>query len=59
MTKPTTEPKLKETEVRFRWPEDVHAIIRSHRRKLAAKKDSDVSFEEACIDYIRSTAPKS
>lgn len=40
-------------EVRYSFPKDVHKKIRSHKRKLSAEKDDDVSMEEALIDFVR------
>lgn len=45
--------KAEKIETRFSLPLDVHKKIISHKRKLSAVKDSDVTLEEALIDFIR------
>jgi len=41
--------------VRLYWPTDVHGKIRKHQRQMAIKLDRMVTFEEASIDFIRTS----
>jgi hypothetical protein len=45
-------------QVRFSLPKDVHKKVRSHQRKLSALQDSDVTMEQALIDFVRKAKVK-
>lgn len=53
MAESLVETPKKIVQVRFSLPDDVHNKIRSHKRKLGALRDYDVTMEEALIDFIR------
>jgi hypothetical protein len=52
-------PEQKLVSIRAKIPEHAHDKIRSHQRKLAAKHDRFVTFEEALIDHIITATPAS
>lgn len=46
-------PEEKATSVRFEFPADVKKKIKTHQRKVSAATDTDATFEQAVIDFIR------